>query len=153
MTDMTLEQRSMLALNRLPHAEYREFLKLHNEMLAEIDRLRAELSAMKSLVPRPKKEVVFAWTKAENVARLGTVADAVLAKELGISISAVYKARKSRGIPAKYAGSGGLWLWDDIRISSMLGTCPDAELGRRLGVSRNAVRAARMRRGIKKFEG
>lgn len=109
----------------------------------------------------PRKGV---WTP-EAVAKLGTVSDYELGRELGVTGDAVQRARTRRGIPAAPAtepgytrpGFGerlrgimvdiGRSVWTDEHVA-MLGTMPDGSLGELLGISKAAVREARHSRGI-----
>ena len=49
------------------------------------------------------------WTP-DRVALLGTMPDAALARQLGLSTGAVLQARRSRGIPAYSPAAAGVWV-------------------------------------------
>jgi hypothetical protein len=83
---------------------------------------------------------------------LGTVPDTTLAKQLGVSVQVVQKARSRRDIPrfrtpGHMQGSG--IDWDVVG----LGERPDSVVARELGVSRRHVCAERHRRRIPAFVG
>ena len=106
------------------------------------------------------------WTP-EAIAKLGTMPDAQLAAELGITSKgvAIYRARHGvqRYSPpvdkpavrpadfgtrvAKIAVEAGRSLWTDERVA-LLGTMPDRLLAEQLDVSKEAVRSARATRKI-----
>jgi hypothetical protein len=83
---------------------------------------------------------------------LGRVPDAELAKQLGVTISAVQAARRTRGITV-YKHNGRKKYrnhrikWDD----QPLGELPDRELADQLGVEASEVGCARYKRGIPVF--
>ena len=74
---------------------------------------------------------------------LGKLSDPELAKKLGVTPSAVCRARQRRGISAKFVSID----WD----AQPLGKLSDPELAKKLGVTPPAVRKARLRRGIPSF--
>lgn len=82
------------------------------------------------------------WT-AEQEARLGKVPDGRLAKELGISLMAVFHRRRKLGIAP--FGKRRQWTAEE---EAMLGVLTDTEIAAKLGVSVQTVGYARADRGI-----
>ncbi|HEX7477514.1 MAG TPA: hypothetical protein VF331_06885 [Polyangiales bacterium] len=79
---------------------------------------------------------------------LGKVSDRVLAARLGVSHTAVRRARLRLGIkPAHKPPKRKQWS------RRGLGRMPDAEIARREGVTRQTVHRERERRGIKAYGG
>lgn len=78
------------------------------------------------------------WT-SENVAKLGTVLDRVLAAELGISSVSVCKQRKLRNIKALRVTAA-----KRSKVDPLIGTLPDVEIAKRLKVSAALVYRRRM---------
>ena len=90
------------------------------------------------------------WKDPKNVARLGKVSDSQLGRELGITDTAVRKARENRGIPAYQPASAPRDTWADPCRAALLGHLPDAEVARQCGVSPATVAAARWRSRTRK---
>lgn len=96
----------------------------------------------------------------EIEARLGTVADAVLAEELGVTRKAVAYHREVRGIPASCdrtrnspppAGRKFEAIELPADIISKLGTMPDYKLAEMAGVSKKLITRRRNALGIKSY--
>lgn len=79
---------------------------------------------------------------------LGMESDTALARRIGVSSTAVARARKARGIQGT---DGRNWRKPMLFDHPLLGTMADAELAQRLGVNKKTVQAARHRRGIAPF--
>ena len=86
------------------------------------------------------------WTE-EQIALLGTMSDAKVAKSLGISIPTVLKKRKELDIPRIPRGR----QWTEEQIA-LLGTISDRELGERLGISTHPVFLKREELGIPAYD-
>ena len=122
----------------------RAALKLPNRALREryqmsafvITKLRREYG-----VPAPGRHP-HRWVKA-MVARLGKETDSSLAREMGLSPSAVHMKRESLGIPR--FSRARRWKASELRL---LGRLSDAELGRRLGIAGAAVGVKRRSLGV-----
>lgn len=71
---------------------------------------------------------------------IGTVPDREVAELAGCHLSAVYRHRKRRAIPA----AGAI----DPQLVHLLGTCSDSDLAERAGVPWHVVQYARSIRGI-----
>lgn len=75
---MGFENRSREALNALPHGIYRDHMRLHDDMLAEIDRLKAELELVREASGALVDEIYDLMNESDGVAGLhlnGDVAD------------------------------------------------------------------------------
>jgi hypothetical protein len=79
---------------------------------------------------------------AEDIALLGQVADAELARRTGRTVGAVRQKREELGIPNPAANR---WREDEL---ALLGTLPDREVARRLGRSLQSVTQKRTKLGI-----
>jgi hypothetical protein len=99
------------------------------------------------------------WTP-EIIGRLGTVADATLAKAIGCERKAVSYQRECRGIPASYDRTNNLpppmmggWNKRAIPegIVARLGTEPDYKLGIECGISKKQIMNERRARGIASY--
>ncbi len=92
----------------------------------------------------PKSEPAHVWNKRQ-LSLLGKISDGALARQLGLSTSAVFLKRSSMGIPSSRPfGSIG---WGPREIA-LLGKHPDAEVARRLGIPYKSVIKKRLALGI-----
>jgi hypothetical protein len=85
------------------------------------------------------------WSPQE-LALLGTMSDADVGKEVGLSSSAVNMKRLSLGIPA-FKPAAPRVDWSEGKLA-LLGAAPDMEVARRLLISEVTVKRHRLRRGI-----
>lgn len=83
----------------------------------------------------------------DQVPELGKVFDTVLAARLGVSHTAVAKARKARGLPAVARKKRVNWK----RWEPLLGTMEDIDLAGRMGCDRSTVTNRRRTLGIPRF--
>lgn len=84
-------------------------------------------------IPPPDDDRKVVWTK-RDLARLGKEPDLSLAKDMGISHSAVNRKRRDLGIPARLP----MHRWTEAECS-LLGRLSDREIGDRLGLSPRSV--------------
>jgi len=105
------------------------------------------------------RSYVSEWTP-ERLAKLGTVADSILAEEMGITRKAVTYKRKILGIPASYDLSrmkpppkmgGHNKIQFPENIIALLGKMPDWKLASIAGASKPAIRRARTERNIPSY--
>jgi hypothetical protein len=80
------------------------------------------------------------WWRAEDLALLGTMPDAEVARRTGRTLDAVQNARTRRGI-------ANCWEWTEEEIA-LLGTAPDAEIAARIGRTASAVLQKRFALGF-----
>jgi hypothetical protein len=83
------------------------------------------------------------WT-AEELALLGTVADAEVARRIGRTYEAVRQKREELRIPNPEGGRPG-WTEEEL---ALLGTLPDADVAQRTGRTETAVTKKRNKLGI-----
>lgn len=118
-------------------------LRQSNESLqAEIGFLRRQLGAGE----KPTDGMIN-WDSQP----LGKMPDAKLGSMLGVSNTAVRKARHKRGIPSYNKSTQGhqkMIDYDSPEIASILGVLPDKAVARQLGVDPQTVRYARRVRHI-----
>lgn len=87
------------------------------------------------------------WTPAMD-AKLGVVLDVDLAKEFGISRTAVRHRRLKLCIgPAKFTGKNAAIVWT-VEMDRVLGSMPDTKAAAALGVSRESVASRRRALGV-----
>jgi DNA-binding CsgD family transcriptional regulator len=105
----------------------------------------------RAALPTPMKKQVtrrssppHVWTRKE-LARLGKVSDAELARNIGISPHKVFIKRTSLGIPALHPQTPIKWGRKEL---ALLGKHPDAEVARLLKISRKATIGKRLALGI-----
>jgi hypothetical protein len=82
----------------------------------------------------------FHWS-SEALGLLGRASDRGVARELGVTATAVYMKRLELGIPP-YAAAPRRISWTRAMIA-LLGDLPDVEVARRLGVGKETVRRKR----------
>jgi len=94
----------------------------------------------------PPPEPGGAWT-ASALARLGVDTDKGIAKELGLSISAVSQRRRALGIQRSRGAAleGRTWTAAE---DALLGRETDGDVGHRLGIPPAAVEQRRLRLGV-----
>jgi hypothetical protein len=88
------------------------------------------------------------WTKL-NLALLGRLPDAELARILGITEQVVLEAREARGIQPFKRETAIRWKESQL---DLLGTISDAKLARKFRISRGIVRKFRKALGISAFQ-
>jgi hypothetical protein len=105
------------------------------------------------------RSYVSEWTP-DRLAKLGKVADSILAEEMGITRKAVTYKRKVMGIPASYDLSrmkpppkmgGHNKIQFPENIIALLGKMPDWKLASIAGVSKPAIRRARIELNIPSY--
>lgn len=136
----TLEEIALLRqyYRRMPAEELQALLK------RSASAIRAKANSLGLSGDRPRPVSPVQWTDDE-LALLGKVSDAEVAKQKRVSLDIARRARVRRGIPAKVPVEWRRWTKEQI---ALLGTMPDASLGKMLGRSQPAVRKQRIRLGI-----
>jgi uncharacterized protein YidB (DUF937 family) len=137
---------SGIPLGKMPDAEIAKQLGVPSNTV-----LKARRRLGTPLFPQPKKEKVktgrpiIDWDSAP----LGLVSDSEVARQLGVPVDSVKKARKRRGVSrAEYANLAPNIDWDAVP----LGERSDPEIAAELGISAFSVRKARKVRGIAAYK-
>lgn len=87
----------------------------------------------------------YVWTRRQ-IAMLGTVSDAILARKLNLPVGTVLKKRLKLGIPASRPARSLTWTPAAI---AMLGKVPDGKIAKLFDMSILSVRHKRISRGIR----
>ena len=128
----------LLELIRNPSVEVTELIGLKADTIQKL-RARHGVEA---------RDGRFRWTP-ELVARLGRERDEAIARDLGVTESAVGVKRRSLGIAPPLRP---IRPWTDVE-QGLLGTAPDATIAARIGRSELAVSLKRIALGIERLGG
>lgn len=93
----------------------------------------------------PRQGKAYVWTRKE-IAMLGTIPDAALARKIGLCVSTVLKKRQKLDIPASRPAKSLNWT---PAVIAMLGKFPDGEIAGTHGMNVLSVQKKRVSLGIR----